>query len=141
MFVHKKNKTLTSLVRGCGTRRKGAEGRKGTEGSEGKGSEGDCKLAVHDYLLLYGKCRLCLFNNIFKLLKLRIIIIRSQFIVDFVASIYAYSIRLLLIQIYMKYLLFVSTLKLQISGSLQTSLCPLPPPPKEVGSIRSRSKM
>ena len=25
------------------------------------GGEGDCKLAVQDYLLLYEKCRLCLF--------------------------------------------------------------------------------
>ena len=63
------------------------------------------------------------------------------FIVDFVVSINVYSIQLLVTRIYMKYPLFALTLKLQISGSLQTFLAPSPPPPKEVGSIRSRSKM
>ena len=50
-----------------------------------------------------------------------------SFIVDFLASINVYSIRLLLTQIYMKYLLFAPTLitaNIWILANL-----PLPPPP------------
>ena len=64
-----------------------------------------------------------------------------SFIVDFVASINVYSIRLLVTRIYMKYPLFASTLITANIWILANLPCPLPPPPKEVGSIRSRSKI